>query len=206
LFGIKASGPTNLKSVEYFIDSTSIGIATESPYKIQFSTDNYGLGTHTIHAVGTTTDGQQLISNEYTREFVSASESWDAGLKIAGPMFGLLLVVIIFAVVLPLVLDRNKKPVPLGYEHKYGVSGGAICPKCQRPFALRFFSLNMGLSKLDRCPNCGKWSIVRAKPLGELRAAEAAELARSNEGGQIAELSPEEKLRQQLDNSRYQDS
>ena len=46
------------------------------------------------------------------------------------------------------------------------------------------------------------WSVVRAEPLDKLRAAEAAEV---EQAAVPPELSPEDKLRRQLDESKYLD-
>ena len=60
--------------------------------------------------------------------------------------------------------------------------------------------------KLDRCPHCGKWSVVRRATPAELSAAEAAELAAAKaEQAETPGLSEEERLRQELEDSRYQD-
>jgi hypothetical protein len=47
--------------------------------------------------------------------------------------------------------------------------------------------------------------VVAARPLGELRAAEAAELEGARDEGEAPAISEEEKLRRDLDASRYQD-
>jgi len=51
-------------------------------------------------------------------------------------------------------------------------------------------------------PYCSKWSAVRIQPLAKLREAEQAEL----EWGrvEIAKISEEEKLRKELEDSKYQ--
>jgi hypothetical protein len=65
--------------------------------------------------------------------------------------------------------------------------------------------LNLGLSKIDRCPYCGKWSFVRPNSLANLREAEAAELSQSQSGPTIGGETEAEKLKKDLDDSRYQD-
>jgi len=58
------------------------------------------------------------------------------------------------------------------------------------------------VGKLERCPFCGKWSILAAQPLSILRAAEAAEL--DGEGEEMtSKESEEERLRKKLDESRF---
>jgi hypothetical protein len=63
----------------------------------------------------------------------------------------------------------------------------------------------MVIGKFDRCPYCGKWSLVRRASQAQLQEAEAAELREAGEGITLPEASPEEKLRKDMENSRYQD-
>ena len=54
LFSMKIKNPPqNLVSVEFFIDTTLVGTDAESPFAVQFNTDSYSLGEHSLHAVGT---------------------------------------------------------------------------------------------------------------------------------------------------------
>jgi hypothetical protein len=62
--------------------------------------------------------------------------------------------------------------------------------------------MNLGLSKLARCPYCGKWSAVRIQPLAKLREAEKAELEWGR--AEVREETAEEKLGKELDDSKYQ--
>ncbi|MEK7312663.1 MAG: Ig-like domain-containing protein, partial [Chloroflexota bacterium] len=57
LFTMEATGPGNLVSVTFKIDSTVVGEVTSSPFKIRFDTDDYLTGWHTLTAVGKTIDG-----------------------------------------------------------------------------------------------------------------------------------------------------
>ncbi len=201
-FSMKVSGPDDLARVEFYIDETKIGEDTEPPFRIQFSTDNYPLGLHEMYAVGYTADGREYRSKVITANFVSADEGWQAALKIMIPMLIIVFGAILLSVVVPMLTGRGKRvEVPLGAERKYGIRGGGICPKCQRPFALPLFSMNLGFSKLARCPYCGKWSVVRALSLAKLRQAEQSELEQAR--GQVAEISVEERLKKELDDSRY---
>lgn len=204
-FTISASGPENIARVIFYIDNTQIGEANTSPFSLQFVTDNYPLGVHTMHATGYTTDNQELASNKIQAEFVPADEGLKAAGKIAVPILGLTLAIAALSVLFPVLSGRGKKErLALGSPRNYGVLGGAICPKCKRPFALHFFGLNLLTRKLDRCPYCGKWSAVKPLPLDILRQAEKEELASAREGELIVEESEEEKLRKELDDSRYQ--
>jgi uncharacterized Zn-finger protein len=202
-FSMKVTGPENLSRVVFFIDEQSIGEDSEAPFRLQFSTDNYPLGLHSMSAVGYIADGGELRSNVIRAQFVPAEEGWQAGLKIAGPLLAIVFGAMILGFAIPILTGRENKNLPLGAPRKYGAAGGAICPKCGRPFALHLFGFNLGFSKFDRCPYCGKWSTVRAKPLPELRAAEAAELETANAAAPSL-LSEEERLRRELESSRYE--
>ena len=205
-FNLKASGPEDLARVVFTIDGQSMGEATQAPFNLRFVTDNYPLGMHTMQALGYTIAGDELKSNTIAANFVTAGEGWQAGLKIAIPMLAIVFGVILVGMVFTLFSGRNQRKLPLGASRKYGVSGGTICSNCGRPFALHFLALHFVGSKLDRCPFCGKWKLVKSIPLTELRAAEAAELARAQENGQVPGEPELEKLQKELDDSRFQNS
>lgn len=206
-FRAEVTGPADLVSVTFKIDGEILGVDAEPPFRVDFSTDNYAPGWHTFTAEGQTASGRVLTSNERRFQFVTAEASWQALGGIVLPMFALLGLVVLLGVGMSLLQARNtrRNPTPLGAPRRYGVMGGTICPKCGRPFSRHWWGLNAGLGKLDRCDHCGKWSIVRALPLEQLRAAEAAELQQAQAGPAPAELSEEERLRRQLDDSRYLD-
>jgi hypothetical protein len=203
-FTLKASGPEDLARVVFTIDGLSIGEATQAPFSLRFVTDSYPLGAHTIQALGYNSQGRELKSNSITANFVTAGEGWQAGLKIALPMLGIVFGAILIGMVFTLFSARNQRKLPLGAPRKYGGSGGTICPNCGRPYALHFLALHFGGNKLDRCPFCGKWKLVKSIPMAELRAAETAELARAQENGQVPSEPELEKLHKELDDSRYQ--
>ena len=206
LFSAKIKDPpANIIKVEFFIDSTSIGDDSTPPFSLQFNTDSYPLGLHTINAVGYTADGSQIGSNKIEVQFVPAS----AGTKMIGriiiPILGIIVIIAVISIAVPLVLNKGKmSALPLGSQRKYGIGGGAVCPKCGRPFPLRLWWINIGFSKIDRCPFCGKWSFVHPRSLEELRAAEANELAQSQPESPITGETEAERLKKELDDSRYQ--
>ena len=169
-------------------------------------TGQFALGVHTMSAIGYTSDGQELQSNELTAEFVPASAATETITKIVIPLFAVIGGIILITTIGPFLLGRGKTgSVALGSPRNYGVFGGAICPRCERPFARHIWGMNLVVGKLDRCPHCGKWSIVRAQPLSVLRAAEQAELDNADTEGRLNVMSEEERLRKELENSRYQD-
>jgi len=205
-FSLRVSGPETLTRVIFLIDGKQIGEDTQAPYRLQFNTDAYELGVHTMQAVGYTLNGVELRSKEQRREFVSSEEGWQAAGKIAIPILIFAGGAVLLTTLLPLILGRGKKgSLPLGAPRNYGTAGGTICPKCSRPFGMHLFGLNLLVGKLDRCPHCGRWNIVRRVSPQELRAAELREL--ENQSGPTATtgMSEADRLRKDLEDSRYQD-
>jgi hypothetical protein len=198
-FTLKVSGPDDLAKVVFYLDEQVMGEVTAKPFALRFTTDNYPLGLHKMWAQGFTASGAELRSNEIPAEFVPASKAGKMIFTILGPI----LAVLVIAMLASAFLGGGKlKNLPAGAERRYGVTGGVICPRCHRPYPVPFMSLNLGLSRMARCPFCGKWSAQRPRPLQELRAAEAAEI-KDAKAGAVVEQSEEEKLRKELDDSRY---
>ena len=204
-FRMEGMGPADLASVTFKVDEQVVGTSTQAPFRVDFNTDSYGLGWHTLSAEGQTTSGSRLTSAARRFEFVSAAEGQQAGLRIALPLLAVVGLAILVGLGVTLLQGRRAKnnPLPLGAQRKYGIFGGTICPKCGRPFARHWWAPNVGLGKFDRCDHCGRWSIARALPLDQLRAAEAAELEQARSTVPTQEMSPEQKLRRQLDDSRF---
>ena len=199
--------PDDLTRVVFLIDDTSMGEDTTPPFSLQFNTDSYPLGSHILSAVGYISDGKEIDSNKITAQFVPASSGTQAIVKIVVPIFGLILLMGLIAVFLPLVLSKGKmSSLPLGSPRKYGIGGGSVCPKCGRPFPIRLWWINLGMSKLDRCPFCGKWSFVRSRSLIELRDAEAVESAQAQPSTTVSGETDAEKLKKELDDSKFQDT
>ncbi len=202
LFKLKAAGPADLARVAFFVDDQQIGTDEAAPFEQGFSTDNYGLGMHTLYAVGVTSGGRQLRSNEVRVEFVSAQEGWQAALRIMVPILALTFGIMVISYIFVFLAGKKESQVALGAPRHYGIAGGAICPRCKRPFSMHLLAPNMALKKYDRCPFCGKWSLVRPETRLKLQEAEAAEL-------QLPALPVEEsdgdRLKKDLENSRYTD-
>lgn len=196
LFSLIAEGPTNLQSVEFYIDATLIATDDESPFRIQFTTKDHTPGEHRIYAIGYSASGAPLHSNEITRTFLSAEESRGKMVQLIGPLLGIVFGLILLTTVVPALLIR-KRPE----RGTYGLSGGAVCPHCALPFPLKFFSFNMGAKKLDRCPHCGKWVMVRRASPAALAEAEARWAAQDTPSGTAPRRSHED---EQIDNSRYE--
>jgi hypothetical protein len=200
-FSMKTNSLTNLTRVEFYIDETKIGEDTESPYALQFVTDSYPLGVHALYAIGYLTDGSQVRTQSVRANFVSASQSTKAAMGIIIPMLVIVFGALILAAVIPLVTGRKTRSLVPGSPRQYPLGGG-ICPKCRRPFAFHIYGLNLMMNKFDRCPYCGRWSSVKSLAISHLREAEQAELA----GVPTAapEVSDEEKLKKELEDSKYQ--
>ncbi|MCI0519578.1 MAG: Ig-like domain-containing protein [Chloroflexi bacterium] len=201
-FSMKASGPEDLARVIFLVDGEAIGEANAAPFQLQFHTGSFALGKHTLSARGITQDGRELASNEIHLEFVSAEEGPKAAARFALPILGVALGVMLLSFLLPTLLGRGKLVrLEAGAPRNYGFLGGGICSKCGRPFALHIWSMNFGIAKLERCPYCGRWGLIRRASMAELRAAEEAEV--SGTPGERAEAAAEEKQRKELDDSRF---
>ncbi len=202
-FRAEVTGPADLAQVTFTLDDQPFATATAAPFRASFETGQYALGWHTLGASGQTAGGRTLSAKPKRYEFVSSASVTQGMARIILPLGGVLLLALLLGLGLPLLGSRGQRRAALaaGARRNYGPWGGAICPKCSRPFARHFWSLNMITGKLDRCDHCGRWSIVRAQPLDVLRKAEEAELAGSQPAP--AALSPEEELKRRLDESRY---
>jgi hypothetical protein len=194
-FSLLVDEHADLERVAFYIDDTLMGEDEEAPFRLQFNTSSYELGWHTLRAQGTTTDARQLSTNTIQRQFVSGSTSTYV-------IIAAVVLLLAFRVISHLV-TRDKSP---GNRPVYGIYGGAICPRCGRPFSRHWWAPNLLLGKLDRCPHCGKWHFsTRASPQ-MLQSAErfADELAAEQEPD-VRGGDDEEMLRKRLDESRYDD-
>jgi hypothetical protein len=203
-FTIHASGPASLTRVDFFIDGKQIGEATSAPFNLQFNTGNFTLGSHAISAVGYTNSGQELQSQTINAEFVTPETGLKSAGRIAIPILVIAGLAVLFSAIFPLLRGRGKRSqLPLGTPRNYGLRGGGICPKCGRPFPFSLLTMNLPFARFDRCPFCGHWGLIKISPLADLRKAEAAELDAAKASQPIPEESEEEKLRKELDDSRF---
>ena len=202
LFSMHVTGPNDLARVVFFIDSTKIGELDKAPFNLQFNTDNYSLGLHQMTAVGYSCSGKEYPSNVISTTFVPQQST----IRFILPVLGVVLVAILISALVPFLTNHSKHGgLSLGTERNYGVSGGAICPKCNRPFVLPLYSLHLGFSKIAICPYCNKWSMVRRESIEKLRQAEKAELGIAQPSGQPVIKVEDEQTRKDLDESKYQD-
>lgn len=200
LFTIRAEGPEDLVRVDFYIDSESINSDANAPFAYQFTTNDFAPGEHRLYAIGSTSSDTQVRSNELIRVFLTPEQAGGAVYEVVVPILAIALAAIALTAVVPMLLNRGKRPV-LG---QYGALGAAVCPKCGLPSSYNFLAPNMVVGKLQRCPHCGKWSIMRRASPAELAAAEA--LWRRQESGSGAAQPDDEANRQrrQIDDSRYE--
>jgi DNA-directed RNA polymerase subunit RPC12/RpoP len=155
-FTYRVSGPADLVQVTFLLDGERIGEDDEAPFRWRFNTDNFPLGTHTMSAMGVTVDGRTLQSNTLQRQFISGSESNRL-------LYWVIIPIIVLALGGRLLSSRitNRDVGQKDQPAVNGPFGGTLCPKCGRPFAMHIWGFNVAVGKYDRCPHCGKWSLVR---------------------------------------------
>ena len=207
-FNLAVVGPANIQSVTFLIDGQPMKQVTAAPFSLDFETTDYSLGWHDLSASVQTTDGQTFPTPVRRFEFATAAQESASVKSIVIPMIGIVAVIALVILGSQVLFFRNKPKanLPLGAPRQYGMTGGAVCPKCHRPFPLTLMALNAGLSsKFARCIFCGKWSVVRRLSLDKLRAAEAAELAEAQPEQPLHEKGEAEKLKDLIDESRYTD-
>lgn len=208
-FKVRARGPEDVVAVVFSVDGEPLDDVTELPLAASFETGDYAPGWHEIGAVGRTADGRTLASNVLSYQFVSIETANKSVVRIMVPVLALIVGAIVLSAVVPLITGRQRHPVtPEAYTpgepRTYGMLGGTVCPKCGRPFGIHWWGLNISfVGKYDRCPHCGKWSLVRRVSREALAAAEAVEHAAYVEETPRAPVSGEESLHAQLEDSRY---
>jgi hypothetical protein len=207
-FRLEVTGPVDLTSVTFTLDGERLATDPEAPFETRLITDDYAPGWHTLTATGGTAGGQTLTAPVRRFEFVSASQVRRNMSGILGPVAIILALAGLVGIAGPLlqaVRGRVQPALPLGAPRDYGPLGGTICPKCHRPFGRHWWGFNLITGKLDRCPHCGRWSIVRALPRDVLAQAEAAELADApaQQAAAQPDLSEAEQRRRAIEESRF---
>jgi hypothetical protein len=200
-FSIKVTGPDDLVEVQFYIDEILLGTDRETPFKIQFVTDDFDPGVRKLYAVGTTADGTELRSLSITAEFLSSDSAMGKTLNILGPILGFTALAMVLGAVIPMLVGKKGGKVIIG---NYGAAGGAICPRCTFPFSRHIFSPNLLVGKLVRCPHCGKLAILPAVSQDALAAAEERYYASEGESTEV-EMDPDKSLKSALDDSRFDD-
>ncbi len=202
-FSFRVSGPDDLATVTFYIDDQIVAEDNEAPFRHQFKTEAYPLGVHTLRATGLTQDGRELSSNSLTRNFISGSSAGRTTLYIVIPI---LIIAIGGRLLSSWITNRGRNKSQGQSEiNVHGPFGGTICPKCNKPFARHIWGFNVVVGKYDRCPHCGKWSLVRAMPPDVLDASvEAMQQAKATQD-QVKpdDTDDEDRLRKRLDDSKF---
>jgi hypothetical protein len=201
-FTIEASGVPNVTRVEFLIDDTKLGEATQAPFRLQFVTDNYPAGRHTLHAIGYLADGSTVPSETINSLFLSSAEASQSTASIIVPILVIVFGGMLVAALVPILLIPKSRRQGMGSPFQY-VFGGGFCPKCGQPFRFHIYGIKFGFAKWDRCPNCGKWSMVPHASLDALIEAERAKQASPDEAN--PSLAEKTTLQKELDDSKYQD-
>lgn len=195
-FTLGVDQATDLDRVQFLIDGQIVGEAAGPPFEFRFHTGDYSLGTHQLAAIGKTRSGTELRTAARSFEFVSAEDSWQAAGKIAVPLVIVLVVMIGAGTLGPVLIGRQRKFVP-GVN---GAAGGAVCPRCRKPYSRSLLSPRLIVGKLERCPHCGKWAVVRRASASEL---ETAEQLLQSESGRTAAV-PSDDLQRMIEESRFE--
>jgi hypothetical protein len=205
-FRAQLVGPNEgISAVRFLVDGQVFAEVFKPPFTAAFQTSDYSEGWHTIAAQVETTGGQVITTPERRLNFVSAQAETDFMRNLVFPLLGgvFALMLVSFGVRFLAVRGRPNRALPLGARRSYGLKGGGICPRCHRPFGLHWWSINLISGVYDRCDYCGRWGFLRAASASELASAEAAEAAGAQPDEPVREKSEEEKLKELLDNSRY---
>jgi hypothetical protein len=198
LFSLHTDGPDDLVRVVFFMDDNLLAADTEPPFELQFSTNDYALGEHRFYALGSTAAGAELHSNEIVRVFITKEESGQQVIGLVLPLLAGVAAVVTIMLLVMTLLGRKAS-----FNGGYGRLGGAVCPQCGLPYALSFWAPSLVAGRLQRCPRCGKWALVRRARPEDLAAAEAR--WRGDAGTQETGEGQAERARRQIDDSRYVD-
>ena len=208
-FSILVPDDIDFVEVIFYMDDTEMGRLKSTPFRFQFSTDDYPPGEHAYWAKGILADGSELVSNRIS-VFVLSEEEANSGLgSILLIIFGGIGVAVALSFVISGVVSKKVKQgeyfdenlLPKGFH----VHGGTICKKCGKPYAYKAFSGNFITHKLARCPHCGKSSFSRPVRR-EVMITAAEEMCGADKNvkpDSIEGMSEQEKLRKQLEESKY---
>ncbi|MCX6055460.1 MAG: hypothetical protein NTZ74_11220 [Chloroflexi bacterium] len=206
LFSLSVVGPAGFTAVTYLMDGKGVAVLTQSPFKFQFNTSQYAFGWHDLSAEVTTSGGEVIQTPVRRLNFVSSAEETSGMKKILFPMLSLIGGIFLVMILAQWIVTKRQNPhgISPGFQRNYGLFGGSICKKCGRPTPRHLWGLNMVVGKLDRCENCGQWSLMRVQPLEVLRAAEKAEQQSEDSKTRAVGRTEEDKLRDLIEKSKYE--
>jgi len=199
-FSVSVQEDEDLTRITLLIDGQEIEFDDEAPFRIQFSTSDFPPDSHSIQVRGITTAGKEVTSQVIVVTFLSSDQARTQTIDFIVPLLAVILAVMLLTSVFPALLGRGKRTFQPGH---YGRAGGAICSRCKLPFSRNLFSANLLIGKLERCPHCGKWGIIRRASDADLDAAETR-LAAALSDGAIQQEDEAKHLRHMVDESRYE--
>jgi hypothetical protein len=201
-FTLVASGPSTMARLSFLMDGNPVAEVTQAPFQYRFHTGEFPPGMHTMQAVGYTESGLELRSNVVATRFLTSAQAREGIIGQIAPLLAVIfgLMALSYAVTYVLAHRRGRSRQP---GQGYGIMGGAICPRCKRPYARAFFALRLIGAQLERCPHCGKWAFVRAASRDELSAAEAAQEPEDSLGPSRP-IGSDREFQRDLEESRYQ--
>lgn len=197
---VKGEGDT-IRRVTYMRNELEMASLNEAPFVFDFSTDNYPEGAQSIYAMVEDESGHTCNTAPIELVFLSAADANRSMWKIMLPILAIsaLIVLLSFAFSFFPKAKGANRPVK-----DYGPLGGYVCPRCGRPFPRRLlFTINLGFKQLERCPHCGKWSILSIASADELRQSEARYEAGANSGPVVVMDETEKEIRDELEDSKF---
>ena len=204
-FQIKIKGPLEqVQEVVYTLDGKAMGTVSESPFKLDFNTDDFVPGEHKLSANVKLLDQSEVQAQPVRVNILSKETASKSVFKILIPLFALIGGA---ALISSLVAGRTNRGVPGEHQNYSGIYGGAVCPKCGHPFPRSFFGINLGIVRIERCPSCGKWISSRRASPDELAAAERAEAEkyRVEKGLPVEDRKGESPDEKAIEDTRYLD-
>ncbi len=199
-FSLEAHGPDDVVHVLFFIDENIVDEVGSAPFKIAFSTSRYTLGDHCISATAELANGERLASERVCYTFLGADAVKSEVTGFVAPLVIGLVALTLGGTLVTSLLTGRKGGFKLG---AYSVAGGSVCPRCALPYSRHFISPNLIVGKLERCPHCGKWAIVRRATTIELEQAEERYRGYHGEVQQPVE-DEVARLRKQIEDTRYE--
>jgi rRNA maturation protein Nop10 len=200
-FTLVVVGEHELLEVAYWIDDDLLATVAEPPFRASFSTSDYAPGAHEIRAVGAGVNGEQFDSQVIRVTFITAEEGWQTAGRIAAWILGSVVALMLLGSIGMGLISRGKRRFELGV---YGAAGGAVCGRCNLPFARHVLSFNLLFGKLERCPHCGHIAIVPRASRTDLNEAEARYRLDQQEGQREIRREKED-YQQTLEDSRFED-
>jgi len=190
--------PVDLAEVSFYVDGELQEVVLKAPFQYKFHTSEFEDGEHQMSASGVLEDGSTLGSTTIIKTFLSSDQAWSETQGLIVPLLAGVGVLTLLGLGVPFLLGRKKKFI-LG---KYGLAGGAVCPRCGLPFSRPSLSPNMLVGKLVRCPHCGKISVLPQAAPSSLQEAERRYA--EEESPQIISKG-EDDIKKMIEDSRFED-